>query len=89
MIERMGMERFLSEANVKQLDQDTDAGGERRLLRVPLKDDEDIVCLCVRCPSTGRQYMLRVPPDMKGCHQAAAWMAGFTNPAKYKPVIET
>ena len=89
MIERMGMERFLAEAKVKVLDSDRDAGGPRKLLRVPLKDDEDIVCLCVQCPSTGRQYMLRVPPDMTGCHQAAAWMAGFSDPKKYQPVIET
>jgi len=89
MIERMGLDRFFAEAKAKTLDKDTDAGGERRLLRVPLANDEDIVCLSLRCPSTGRHYMMRVPPDMKGCHQAAAWMAGFTDPRKYKPVIET
>jgi hypothetical protein len=26
---------------------------------------------------------------MKTCHQAAAWMAGFDDPALYSPKIET
>jgi hypothetical protein len=89
MIERMGAEEFFRQAKPKVLDSDQDAGGKRQLLRVPLEGDEDIVCLACNCPSTGRNYFLRVPPDMKSCHQAAAWMAGFDDPAKYKPVMET
>ena len=89
MIERMGYERFFEEAKVKRLDQDNDTGGKRELVRVPLENDEDIVCLSCSCPSTSRHYFLRVPPEMKTCHQAAAWMAGFDDPKKYKPVIET
>jgi len=89
MIERMGHDKFMREAGAKQIDKDTDPGGQRRLLRLPLKGDEDIVCLACSCPSTGRDYLLRVPPDMKTCHQAAAWMAGYDDPKKYKPVMET
>lgn len=89
MIERMGYERFLAEANAETLDQDQDAGGSRRLLLVPLKEDEPLVCLAVLDPSTGRRYVLRVPPNMQSCHQAAAWIAGFENPDDYHPIAET
>jgi hypothetical protein len=89
MIERMGFERFMREAHAERLDADRDPGGPRELLRVPMVGDEDIVSLSVRCPSTGRHYLLRVPPTMKTCHQAAAWMAGFDDPNQYHPLIET
>ena len=89
MIERMGFERFFEEAKAKKIDKDTDPGGKRELLRIVMKDDEDIVCLSCSCPSTQRHYLLRVPPTIMTCHAAAAWMAGFNDPSKYKPVIET
>jgi hypothetical protein len=89
LLERMGYEKFLSEARAMELDKDRDAGGVRRLLRVEFAGDEPLVCLNVFCPSTGRQYMLRVPPQMRHCHAAAAWIAGFDNPDEYQPVQET
>ena len=89
LLERMGYERFLARARAKVRDTDRDAGGERRLLMVPLPGDEPLVCLAVLCPSTGRQYLLRVPPSMRTCHQAAAWIAGFDNPELYRPIKET
>ncbi|WP_052351756.1 DUF6745 domain-containing protein, partial [Deinococcus pimensis] len=73
MMERMGPSRFVEEVGARVLDRDTDAGGERRLVRVPLEGDEDFVAVCVRCPSTGRSYVLRVPPAVRTCHEAAAW----------------
>ncbi|NJP06688.1 MAG: hypothetical protein HC837_14215 [Chloroflexaceae bacterium] len=89
LLERMGYDSFLSQANAQIIDTDEDPGGERRLLLVPMSNDEDLMCLAVYCPSTGRQYVLRVPPGMKTCHQAAAWIAGYDNPKDYKPMIET
>lgn len=89
LLERMGYETFLARANAETLDTDRDAGGPRRLLRVNLKDDEPLVCISVICPSTGRQYVIRVPPTMSTCHQAAAWIAGFDDPDDYHPSIET
>ncbi|MDP7017739.1 MAG: hypothetical protein QGG36_18180 [Pirellulaceae bacterium] len=88
-IERFGFEEFMRDAGAKVIDRDSDPGGARELLRLPLKDDEDIICLSCFCPSTERHYLLRVPPEIKGCHQAAAWMAGFDDPSEYEPVIET
>ena len=89
MLERMGYERFFAGAKAAVLDADADPGGERRLLKVPLEQDEDLVCLAVTCPSTGRRYVIRVPPNTKTCHQAAAWIAGFEDPDDYHPVMET
>ena len=89
MIERMGYLRFAEDAGAKVLNKDEDAGGPRQLLRIKLEGDEPLVGLSCFCPSTGRQYFLRVPPNTKTCHQAAAWIAGFDDPKKYNPVVET
>lgn len=89
MIECIGYLRFVREAKARTLDEDNDRGGTRQLLFIELAGDEPLVGLSCYCPSTARQYFLRVPPKMKTCHQAAAWMAGFDNPSLYRPQIET
>lgn len=89
MIERTGFARFIREANATVLHQDTDPGGVRQLLELPLEGDERVRCLLVRDPSTDRQYVIRAPPWMRTCHQAAAWIAGFDDPDHYHPVAET
>jgi hypothetical protein len=89
MIERMGLERFLQEAHPEVVDCDEDPGGDRWLLRIPLEHDEPLVCLQVQDPSTSRLYIIRVPPTMTTCHQAAAWIAGFENADDYHPILET
>ena len=89
LIDRFGQSRFMTKAKAEVLDEDQDAGGVRKLLRVPLPDDEPLVTLSCRCPSTGRDYFLRVPPNMPTCRHAAAWMAGYDNPNDYNPEIET
>lgn len=89
LLERVGFERFLTEAEATCLDRDRDPGGERKLLRVELEGDEPLVCLSLHCPSTGRHYLIRVPPTIGSCHQGAAWLAGFDDPADYAPLIET
>jgi len=88
-LERMGFDRFLAEANPQILDEDTDGGGPRHLLRVELEGDEPLVCVMVRCPSTARRYTLRVPPETQTCRQAVAWVAGFDDPDGYRPELET
>jgi len=89
MIERVGFDRFLKEAKAEVLDTDQDAGGERKLLRVALQGDEPLVGVSVHCPSTGRHYLIRVPPETKTCREAVAWTAGFDDAHLYKPVQET
>lgn len=89
MIERFGYERLLAETQAVELDRDSDRGGERRLLRIPVDGDEDIVCVSVQCPSTGHKFILRVPPSMQSCRHAIAWTAGYDNPDDYAPAVET
>ena len=89
LLERCGYERFLREADAQILDMDGDRGGDRRLIRVPMVRDEDLVCVSVRCPSTGHPFILRVPPTMRTCRQAVAWIAGYDDPDQYQPAVET
>ena len=56
---------------------------------VDLPGDEPLVCVVVLCPSTGRRYMIRVPPATKTCREAIAWTAGFDRAEDYAPLKET
>ncbi|UOQ73008.1 DUF6745 domain-containing protein [Hymenobacter cellulosilyticus] len=89
LLERFGLDRFIEEVGGLIIDRDRDAGGERQLLSIPLEDDEPIVALRVKCPSTAHSYVLRVPPHVRTCRRAAAWLAGFENEHDYRPLIET
>jgi hypothetical protein len=89
MLERVGFERFVELANAKTLDTDRDKGGERKLLKVVMPSDEDLVCVSFSCPSTGRKYVVRVPPTTRTARAAVAWIAGFDNPNDYKPDMES
>lgn len=90
MLERVGFERFLELAKATTLDSDRDKGGERKLLKVSLMpSDENLVCVSFNCPSTGRKYVVRVPPTISSARAAVAWIAGFDNPDDYKPVMES
>ena len=52
-------------------------------------DDGKRATFCkVECPSSGREYLLRVPPDTKTCHAGLAWAAGVSED-DYDFVIET
>ncbi|MFN6569801.1 DUF6745 domain-containing protein [Dendronalium sp. ChiSLP03b] len=88
LIERLSYETFLQQVGGLIRDRDQDAGGERQLVYIPFEDDEALMVLKVICPSTRHTHILRVPPYMQSCHQAAAWIAGFTNPDDYNPLIE-
>ncbi|MDO7877616.1 hypothetical protein Q5H93_22950 [Hymenobacter sp. ASUV-10] len=89
LLERFGLDRFIEEVGGLVIDRDRDAGGDRQLIRIPLEDDEAIVAMRVRCPSTAHSYVLRVPPHIRTCKRAAAWIAGFENEQDYRPIIET
>jgi len=90
MMERVGLQKLLADAGADLVDEDTDAGGPRKLFRLPGSWGKAVmVFLHCRCPSSGREYLLRVPPTTSKCHAAAAWLAGFDNPDHYKPVKET
>jgi hypothetical protein len=87
MVERIGMERFISEAGAKCIHQHE--MGE--LFSIDLPDDPDRVLRSVRVtdPSTGRIYFLRVPPSIQRADDAVAWTFGFDPAKQYKPVVES
>lgn len=89
LLERVGLEWFVDQAHAIVVDQDTDVGGGRMLLRIPIDNSEDMLYVQVQCPSTAKRYLLRVPPNMQTCRQAIAWTAGYNNPDDYHPVKET
>jgi hypothetical protein len=88
LIERLGYETFLQQVGGMIRDRDQDSGGERQLIYVPFEDDEPLMVLKVTCPSTGHLHLLRVPPDLRSCRQAAAWVAGFERMEDYQPIVE-
>ena len=89
LVERVGLDWLVDRARATTVDCDQDRGGERRLLRIEFDGGEDVVCVVVRCPSTGSRYVLRSPPEMRTCTQAVAWTAGYANPDFYRPEVET
>jgi hypothetical protein len=89
LLDRYGYGHFLEDAAADVLDADIDPGGKRQLLRINLPGDEDLVAMSCFCPSTGRQYIIRVPPATPTCRHAAAWIAGFDDPDDYRPLVET
>jgi uncharacterized protein DUF6745 len=89
LIDRVGMEWFVANSHAEVIDRDRDTGGDRELLRIRFDGGEDVVCVAVHCPSTGRRYVLRVPPEIRTCRQAVAWTAGIQDPSAYQPAVET
>lgn len=90
MLERMGIGRFVRDADPEVLDTDTDGAGQpRRLLAVDVdwvRGGRMVVCQ-VRCPSTGHEYLLPVPPETRTCRAAVAWTMGL-HASEYAPLVE-
>jgi hypothetical protein len=80
------MERLMQDGNAVVLD--TQPEENRELLKLPIEGDEDIVVVRVTCPSTGKVYLNRVPPNVISCQQAVAWRFGM-KAEDYKPVKES
>jgi hypothetical protein len=89
MIERIGNERFVELVQPTVIHEDVWDGGVRKLYRIDLAgDSEPYVAVSVTDPSTGRGYILRVPPHITTCHEAVAWT--FNEPPdRYAPVSES
>ena len=91
LIERFGIDKLFEGLKHHVRDTDDDPGGERRLIMVRQvrAGRADMQFLDCRCPSTGHRFLLEVPPTMRTCHEAAAWLAGFERPEDYRPQLET
>ncbi len=86
MIEKIGTTRFFDlVGNPKPIH--TDDTGE--LYRIALKDDpEPLVAVRVKDPSTGRVYLLRVPPTITRAREGVAWSFAM-NEETWIPTVET
>lgn len=87
MIERIGMERFITESKAKVIH--SHERGD--LFSIDLAGDPEGVLRSVRVtdPSTGRIYFLRVPPTIKRADDAVAWTFGFDLEKDYRPGVES
>ncbi len=90
--EALGSTRFAELLDLFEIDRSTDRYGyDQVLLRTASTDKLAggyIYFVNVACPSTGRKYMLCVPPVFKRANEAVAWTFG-KSAADYKPIIET
>jgi len=85
LLEELGYERFARELAAICLDKD----GDEELLRIHWhKDEEPLVLVKVKCPTTAVFYTLRVPPHMKSVREAIAWTFGMLK-NEYHPQEET
>jgi hypothetical protein len=85
LFQRYGHERFVKELNTRLIHKD----GENELLLIPWrKDEEPITLVKVKDSTTGKVYLLRVPPSMRTCREAVAWTFGMAT-EEYEPEKET
>jgi hypothetical protein len=87
MIERVGMERFLSEAGARMIH--SHEMGDLFSIDLPGDPDEFLRSVRVTDPSTGRKYFLRVPPSITRADDAVAWTFAFDTAKEYRPIAES
>lgn len=91
-MEILGSKRFAELLDLRIRDQAIDRQGSLvELYQSNQPDDlsgDYIQFVKVICPSTGRSYMLCVPPEINGALEAVAWTFG-KKPEDYRPIIET
>jgi hypothetical protein len=84
MLERMGSERFIAELGAEKIQAD-DFG---TLWHAPYRDGEVYAAVQVHCPSTEREYWLRVDPLCETAREAVAQSFGM-GAIEYEPEVET
>ena len=72
LLEVCGYERIMQKLNTLLIHTSEDM----ELRRIDDIDNEPVVLLKVKCPSTNAFYCLRVPPYMKKCEDARQWTFG-------------
>jgi hypothetical protein len=85
LLEEYGFERFFNQLNGYTVH--VDEYGE--LIKFDWHENEEpVMVVKVKDSSTGRNYIIRVPPGMKRAKQAVAWTFG-KDENDYNPVIQT
>lgn len=84
LMNKVGMERLLTECKGKVIHEDKEQGRDNKLIRISFVGkagevtygDKFMQILQVTCPSTSNKYYLRVPPDVDNCEDARQWTMG-------------
>ena len=84
MLERFGMGQLVRMGFAQRIDSDDG----RALYRITVPGRVPLAVVQVSCPSTGREYLLAVPPWIARCQDAVAWTFGL-RPHEYTPIQET
>ena len=89
MLERMGHEAFLAQAQAKPIHEDK----RGQLFQIPLNNDEPLMVVKVRNSTpepdgSVKDYVLRVPPTVKTASEAVAWSFGL-EVKEYAPQMES
>lgn len=84
LMNRFGFDRFVIQAGAKVIHSDNGS----QLLRIDITNGQPIVAVKVKDSTTGRIYILSVPPTMETCKEAIAWTFGMTR-KQYSPKKET
>ncbi len=87
MLERFGVEKFVKQSKAKVIDSHIEKQGESQLLEIDLGSGERGYFAKVICPTTLKEYLLRVP-KYDTLKRAIAWTFGM-RANDYEPVIET
>jgi hypothetical protein len=72
-------QQFMRAAPKMVMHEDRDRNHRARMLvRVLMREEQDIWAVLVHDTTLSHVTYLRVPPDMKTCHEAVAWTFGMT-----------
>lgn len=72
-IERYGWDNYLTETGASLVDErQNDIEGTNEFLF----ETDDMKALLCACPSTGKEFVLEVPPETKTCKDAQSWLSG-------------
>lgn len=84
LLQEYGFERFMSEIGGKVIHLD----GTSKLIAIEWGNGEGVRAVRVKDSTTGKYYLLRVPPTVKTCKEAVAWTFDV-NVKDYVPKVET
>lgn len=91
LLAKFGFENFFKAVKGEVIDSQKEEKGISELIRFRFDESygepDEIYCAKVICPSTGNEYLLRVPPS-KSLREALGWTFGISED-KYFPVAET
>lgn len=86
LIQTIGYEEIIRKLGGEVIDtwNDEGRGGEYQLLKINQTIDVEPIVLCkMSCPSTGKPYMIRVPPDIDQAYDAITWIRHGYKPEQF------